>query len=83
MNMDKILREQRALIGSPDSVERQIRAKLELFGDIEPSLQLMYGNMPIDVAERSLRLFAAEVMPRFTADQTAVSRPRLAAGTQR
>ena len=65
LTMDRILREQRAFIGSPASVERQIRDALALFGDVEPSLQTLYGNMSVEIAERSVRLFAAEVMPRF------------------
>jgi alkanesulfonate monooxygenase SsuD/methylene tetrahydromethanopterin reductase-like flavin-dependent oxidoreductase (luciferase family) len=65
--MDRILQEQRAIIGSPGSVERQIRDTLARFGDVEPSLQTLYGAMPYEVAECSLRLFAAEVMPRFGA----------------
>jgi alkanesulfonate monooxygenase SsuD/methylene tetrahydromethanopterin reductase-like flavin-dependent oxidoreductase (luciferase family) len=65
MSYDRVLRETRAFIGSPDTVERQIRSVLELFGDVEPSLRMLYGNMPYERAERSLRLFAERVMPRF------------------
>lgn len=65
MSYDRVLRETRAFIGSPDTVERQIRYILDLFGDVEPSLQVLYGDMQYEQAERSLRLFADEVMPRF------------------
>ena len=65
MSMDRILREGRAFIGGPDSVERQIRAALELFGEVEPSLSVLWGNLSMEVSERSLRLFAAVVMPRI------------------
>lgn len=65
MTMERVLREQRALIGSSASVERLIREQRARFGAIEPSLQTLYGSMPLEAAERSLRLFAAEVMPRF------------------
>jgi alkanesulfonate monooxygenase SsuD/methylene tetrahydromethanopterin reductase-like flavin-dependent oxidoreductase (luciferase family) len=65
ISYERVLRETRAFIGSPDTVERQIRFVLELFGAVEPSLQVLYGNMPYGQAERSLRLFADEVMPRF------------------
>jgi alkanesulfonate monooxygenase SsuD/methylene tetrahydromethanopterin reductase-like flavin-dependent oxidoreductase (luciferase family) len=65
MTFERGLAETRVFIGSPDSVERQMRHILELFGDIEPSLSMLYGNMPLEMAERSLRLFATEVMPRF------------------
>ena len=60
-----MVNETRAFIGSPDTVERQLRHILELFGDVEPSLQTLYGDMPLEMAERSMRLFAEEVMPRF------------------
>lgn len=77
MSMERVLRERRALIGSPDTVERLIRGVLELFGDVEPSLQTLYGNMPVEQAERSVRLFAAEVMPRFARPlAAAVSSPK-------
>jgi alkanesulfonate monooxygenase SsuD/methylene tetrahydromethanopterin reductase-like flavin-dependent oxidoreductase (luciferase family) len=59
------LHESRALIGSPDTVERQIRSVLDLFGEVELSLQVLYGDMPCEEAARSLRLFAEHVMPRF------------------
>jgi alkanesulfonate monooxygenase SsuD/methylene tetrahydromethanopterin reductase-like flavin-dependent oxidoreductase (luciferase family) len=65
MSYDRVLRETRAFIGSPDTVQRQIRSILDLFGDVEPSLQVLYGNVRYEQAERSLRLFAEEVMPRF------------------
>jgi alkanesulfonate monooxygenase SsuD/methylene tetrahydromethanopterin reductase-like flavin-dependent oxidoreductase (luciferase family) len=65
LDMARILREQRAFVGSPDTVEGQIRHALEWFGDVEPSLSILWGNMPYPAAETSLRLFAAEVMPRF------------------
>lgn len=65
MSFERVMAETRAFIGSPDTVERQIRTILHLFGDVEPSFQLLYGNMPVEQCERGLRLFAREVMPRF------------------
>jgi alkanesulfonate monooxygenase SsuD/methylene tetrahydromethanopterin reductase-like flavin-dependent oxidoreductase (luciferase family) len=76
MTMHRILTEGRAFIGSPDTVEQQIRRTFELFGDVEPSLQMLFGNLPYDVAERSLRLFASEVMPRFSGAPASVSPER-------
>ncbi len=67
MTMERVLRERRAFVGSPDTVTALITGAVELFGDIEPSLSMLWGNMPYDDAERSLRLFASEVMPRFAA----------------
>ncbi len=65
MTFDRAVGENRVMIGSPDTVVRQMRLILELFGDVEPSLSVMYGNMPVGVAERSLRLFAQEVAPHL------------------
>jgi alkanesulfonate monooxygenase SsuD/methylene tetrahydromethanopterin reductase-like flavin-dependent oxidoreductase (luciferase family) len=65
MNMDRILAEGRAFIGSPEAVERQVRAAQDLFGDLEPSLSILWGNLPFDQSERSLRLFGSEVLPHF------------------
>jgi alkanesulfonate monooxygenase SsuD/methylene tetrahydromethanopterin reductase-like flavin-dependent oxidoreductase (luciferase family) len=66
MTMERILRERRALIGSPNTVERELRHLVDLFGEIEPSMQIMFGDMPFEAAERSLRLFATAVMPRLS-----------------
>jgi alkanesulfonate monooxygenase SsuD/methylene tetrahydromethanopterin reductase-like flavin-dependent oxidoreductase (luciferase family) len=65
ISYERVLRETRAFIGSPDTVEQQIRFVLDLFGDVEPSLQVLWANMPYEQAERSLHLFADEIMPRF------------------
>lgn len=65
MSFDRAVSETRAFIGSPETVARQIEQILQTFGGVEPSLQVLYGNMPYEQAERSLRLFAREVMPRF------------------
>jgi natural product biosynthesis luciferase-like monooxygenase protein len=65
MTMDRIMREGRALVGSPESVTRQVQRIVDIFGDIEPSLSVHWGNFDYELSERSLRLFADEVMPRF------------------
>jgi alkanesulfonate monooxygenase SsuD/methylene tetrahydromethanopterin reductase-like flavin-dependent oxidoreductase (luciferase family) len=61
----RALHESRGLIGRPDTVERQIRSVLDLFGEVELSLQVLYGDMPYEQAAHSLRLFAEHVMPRL------------------
>jgi alkanesulfonate monooxygenase SsuD/methylene tetrahydromethanopterin reductase-like flavin-dependent oxidoreductase (luciferase family) len=82
MSFDRALAETRAFVGSPDTVARQIRTILDLFGDVEPSLQVLYGNMPVEQAERSLRLFASAAMPRLSGENRDVAAPMLAsAGT--
>jgi alkanesulfonate monooxygenase SsuD/methylene tetrahydromethanopterin reductase-like flavin-dependent oxidoreductase (luciferase family) len=65
MSMERILAEGRAFIGSPDTVARQIQTAIDLFGDIEPSLSVLWGNLSLEESERSLRLFASSVMPGF------------------
>src|SRR2546428_13685963 len=66
--MGRVRREQRAFVGPPDSVAEVVRGALGLFGDVEPSLSLHWGNFPYEQAERSLRLFASDVMPRFASE---------------
>jgi natural product biosynthesis luciferase-like monooxygenase protein len=78
MTMDRALRETRALIGSPDTLEHQIQRILDLFGDVELSLQALFGNMPFEQADRSLRLFASDVMPRFSSESSGATLPTLA-----
>jgi alkanesulfonate monooxygenase SsuD/methylene tetrahydromethanopterin reductase-like flavin-dependent oxidoreductase (luciferase family) len=63
---DRVLKEGRALIGDPVEVAAQMRALSAQFGPVEPSLQVMYGDISEAAARRSLDLFAAEVMPRLS-----------------
>jgi alkanesulfonate monooxygenase SsuD/methylene tetrahydromethanopterin reductase-like flavin-dependent oxidoreductase (luciferase family) len=65
MTIERVMREGRALIGSPASVIQQVRQVVDLFGDIEPSLSMLWGDLSYEISERSLRMFAEEVMPRF------------------
>jgi len=71
---DRVLAETRALIGDPVEVAAQVRALVAQFGPVEPSLQVMYGDISEAAAHRSLELFAAEVMPRL-ADLSSDPRP--------
>jgi alkanesulfonate monooxygenase SsuD/methylene tetrahydromethanopterin reductase-like flavin-dependent oxidoreductase (luciferase family) len=65
LTFERIMQEGRAFVGSPDTVARQVAHVLELFGDVEPSLSVHFGNFQLALSERSLRLFSTEVMPRF------------------
>jgi alkanesulfonate monooxygenase SsuD/methylene tetrahydromethanopterin reductase-like flavin-dependent oxidoreductase (luciferase family) len=57
-----------AFIGTPADCEEMIRAYNSSVGGIDSvSLHFTPGNMPVEVAERSLRLFAREVMPKVAA----------------
>jgi alkanesulfonate monooxygenase SsuD/methylene tetrahydromethanopterin reductase-like flavin-dependent oxidoreductase (luciferase family) len=59
--------ENKALGGTPDEVAAQLEVIREWYGDVTVSLQLSTGTATFEEAERSLRLFAEQVMPRFTA----------------
>jgi alkanesulfonate monooxygenase SsuD/methylene tetrahydromethanopterin reductase-like flavin-dependent oxidoreductase (luciferase family) len=57
-----------AWIGSPDEIIGAIERCHEAFGGFEhASLQVNFNMMPLREAQASMRLFAEEVMPRFTA----------------
>jgi alkanesulfonate monooxygenase SsuD/methylene tetrahydromethanopterin reductase-like flavin-dependent oxidoreductase (luciferase family) len=54
-----------AFIGAPADIVEMIRSYNDKVGGIDSvSLHFTPGNMPVDKAERSLRLFSAEVMPK-------------------
>jgi alkanesulfonate monooxygenase SsuD/methylene tetrahydromethanopterin reductase-like flavin-dependent oxidoreductase (luciferase family) len=55
-----------AWIGSPDEIADQIARCVDEFGAFEhASLQVNFNTMPLTEAQRSMRLFAGAVMPRF------------------
>lgn len=59
-----------AWVGSPDEIASQIEAYIELTGGFEcASLQVNFNTISQQEAERSMRLFAEKVIPRF-ADRT-------------
>jgi alkanesulfonate monooxygenase SsuD/methylene tetrahydromethanopterin reductase-like flavin-dependent oxidoreductase (luciferase family) len=49
--------------GTPDQILEKLHGRRELIGDFDVVLISKYGGMPFEVAERSLRLFAREVLP--------------------
>lgn len=51
--------------GTPGQILEKLRQRRELLGDFDFTALGHYGGMPADVAEASLRLFAAEVMPEL------------------
>src|SRR5262249_5933037 len=58
-----------AWIGSPDEIIAAIERCREAFGGFEhASLQVNFNIMPLGDAHRSMRLFAENLMPRFTAE---------------
>jgi alkanesulfonate monooxygenase SsuD/methylene tetrahydromethanopterin reductase-like flavin-dependent oxidoreductase (luciferase family) len=55
-----------AWIGTPDEIAEHIAAYDALVGGFEiASLQVNFNTIPLDAAQRSMRLFAEKVMPRF------------------
>ena len=54
------------LYGTPDEIEAQIRAQKEILGvDHDMLVMPKYGSMTQTEAEKSMALFAREVIPRF------------------
>ena len=49
--------------GTPDKILRGLEERRELLGDFEWNVAFRFGGIPLDVAERSLKLFAEEVLP--------------------
>ena len=52
-----------AVWGSPDRILRELEARRAVIGEFELNTAFRFGGIPYDVAEKSLRLFAKEVMP--------------------
>jgi alkanesulfonate monooxygenase SsuD/methylene tetrahydromethanopterin reductase-like flavin-dependent oxidoreductase (luciferase family) len=61
-------------IGTPDQVARQIEEIRGHYGNVEPSLQVNFGNMPQREAIRTVEMFARDVMPAFREAAVAVGR---------
>jgi alkanesulfonate monooxygenase SsuD/methylene tetrahydromethanopterin reductase-like flavin-dependent oxidoreductase (luciferase family) len=57
-----------AFVGTPAEVVEQVRFAREVFGEVEPSMQINFGGMPAADAHRTLELFGREVMPVLAAD---------------
>lgn len=56
-----------AFVGTPDDVVEQVRYLRELYGEMEPSMQVTFGNISTPEAMRTIELFARHVMPHFQA----------------
>jgi alkanesulfonate monooxygenase SsuD/methylene tetrahydromethanopterin reductase-like flavin-dependent oxidoreductase (luciferase family) len=54
---------QAASWGTPEKILRGLEERRKLLGTFELNVAFRFGGMPFDVAERSLRLFAKEVLP--------------------
>ena len=54
---------QAASWGTPDKILRGLEARRQLLGHFELNVAFRFGGTPYEVAERSLHLFAKEVLP--------------------
>ena len=54
-----------ALVGSPETVARQLQEQHDLIGHDIFCARHLFGYMSPEVARKSIRLFAEEVMPVF------------------
>ena len=60
--------------GTPEQVYEKVTSFCDLVGADGYVGVFRFGGMPADVAERSMRLFAAEVMPELKALSPAIER---------
>jgi alkanesulfonate monooxygenase SsuD/methylene tetrahydromethanopterin reductase-like flavin-dependent oxidoreductase (luciferase family) len=51
--------------GTPEMILEKLRWRRELLGDYELNMISWYGGMPLEDAEKSLRLFAQRVLPEL------------------
>ena len=54
---------QAAIWGPPDRILRELEARRAVIGEFELNTAFRFGGIPYQLAERSLRLFAKEVLP--------------------
>lgn len=52
-----------AIWGKPDRILRALEERRGVVGDFSMATSFRYGGIPFDIAERSMRLFAKEVLP--------------------
>lgn len=64
----ELLKTQSIIVGSPDTVYKQIMGIIEQAQAGTLLIQFHMGNMPDAVARNSMRLFATEVAPRLRKD---------------
>ncbi|HEX2278835.1 MAG TPA: LLM class flavin-dependent oxidoreductase [Candidatus Tectomicrobia bacterium] len=62
LTYERVLAEGRALVGDPPAVCEQIRQLRQMFGPVQPEMQVMFGDMEFARARRSVELFGREVL---------------------
>ena len=63
LTYDRVLAEGRALIGDPADVFDQMRQMRQVFGPVQPEMQVIFGDMEYTKARRSVELFGRDVLP--------------------
>ncbi len=61
-----VLDKHTAFVGTPSDVIEQIHSLESLYGKVEPSMLITFGNTSEAEAMRTLTLFARHVMPHFS-----------------
>lgn len=62
-SFDWLIEKGLAIIGSPDTVMRQIRHQQERLGAGTMMIYSPFGTLPVEMATRSIELFAKEILP--------------------
>jgi hypothetical protein len=57
--------------GPPDRILRELETRRQVVGDFELATSFRFGGIPYEVAEKSIRLFAKEVLPVLHSWETA------------
>jgi alkanesulfonate monooxygenase SsuD/methylene tetrahydromethanopterin reductase-like flavin-dependent oxidoreductase (luciferase family) len=65
--------------GTPDQVLERLLARREVIGDFDLTACFRYAGLPIEDAERSMRTFAAEVLPALRTGSPQERRARASA----
>ena len=60
-----------AVRGPPDRTLRMLEERRRVVGEFELATSFRFGGIPFEVAEKSMRLFAKEILPAAHSWQTA------------
>ncbi|HLQ35942.1 MAG TPA: LLM class flavin-dependent oxidoreductase [Chloroflexota bacterium] len=71
ISIERLVDEGRLIAGDPDDCARTLKRFADEIGCTETHCLFQFGNIPFPVAQRSMELFAAEVMPRLQASLVA------------
>jgi hypothetical protein len=67
VDLDSMIASGGAWVGDPGEIRRTIDRVLDACGGFEhASMQVNFSTLPLPEARRSMKLFAAEVMPYYT-----------------